>query len=348
MGSGGRLSRWRRARRKRSFDADRAAQLDALDPVDRAIIERSLPHTMTGVARLQSVIDAVRYCERRQIPGVFAECGVWRGGSVLAMILTLQDIGSGERDIYLFDTFEGMTEPGERDVSRFDGRALERWRESDQGSWPDAFKPEIFNQQEVRQTLAATAYPATRLMFVKGRVEETIPAHAPERIALLRLDTDWYESTRHAGRHGEAFEMLKFRSMVDGAERQRDDLVHLNEADGVFKIADDPRITRVGRVIRRLHIDEIPQLVNVVRGDMSLVGPRPLPLDEDRRIEGWHRRRLDLRPGITGPWQVLGSSRIPISEMVQLDYQYVANLSLWNDIRILLLTVPQIARRRGL
>jgi exopolysaccharide biosynthesis polyprenyl glycosylphosphotransferase len=151
-----------------------------------------------------------------------------------------------------------------------------------------------------------------------------------------------------AGRHGEAFEMLKFRSMVDGAERQRDDLMHLNEADGVFKIADDPRMTRVGRAIRRLHIDEIPQLVNVVRGDMSLVGPRPLPLDEDRRIEGWHRRRLDLRPGITGPWQVLGSSRIPLSEMVQLDYQYVANWSLWNDVRILLLTVPQIVRRRGL
>jgi exopolysaccharide biosynthesis polyprenyl glycosylphosphotransferase len=139
-----------------------------------------------------------------------------------------------------------------------------------------------------------------------------------------------------AGRHGEPFEMLKFRSMVDGAEHQRDDLMHLNEADGVFKIADDPRITRVGRVIRRLHIDEMPQLVNVLRGDMSLVGPRPLPLDEDRRIVGWHRRRLDLRPGITGPWQVLGSSRIPLSEMVRLDYQYIADWSVWNDVRILL------------
>jgi O-methyltransferase len=188
------LSRWRRRRRKRRLDADVAA-LDALDPVDRAIIEQSLPHTMTGIARLQSVIDAVRYCERRGIPGAFAECGVWRGGSVLAMILTLQDLGSRDRDIYLLDTFEGMTEPGERDVSRFDGRALEKWR--DQGSWTDAFQPEVFNEQDVRQTLAATSYPATRLMFVKGRVEETIPAHAPERIALLRLDTDWYESTRH-------------------------------------------------------------------------------------------------------------------------------------------------------
>ncbi len=152
---------------------------------------------------------------------------------------------------------------------------------------------------------------------------------------------------RRAGRHGEPFEMLKFRSMIDGADAQKEALRHLNEADGVFKIADDPRVTRVGKLIRALHIDELPQLVNVFRGEMSLVGPRPLPLDEDRRIEGWHRRRLDLRPGITGPWQILGSARIPVREMVKLDYQYVADWSLWNDIRILLLTIGHVARRRG-
>lgn len=151
-----------------------------------------------------------------------------------------------------------------------------------------------------------------------------------------------------AGRHGEAFQVLKFRSMVEDAESQREELMHLNESDGLFKIADDPRITAVGRVIRRFHIDELPQLLNVLRGDMSLVGPRPLVIDEDRRIEGWHRRRLDLRPGITGPWQVLGASRIPVSEMVRLDYQYVADWSLWNDIRMLMLTVPVVIRRRGM
>jgi exopolysaccharide biosynthesis polyprenyl glycosylphosphotransferase len=155
-----------------------------------------------------------------------------------------------------------------------------------------------------------------------------------------------FRQTR-AGRHGKSFEMLKFRSMIDGADEQKDELRHLNEADGVFKIADDPRVTRVGRVIRALHIDELPQLLNVVKGEMSLVGPRPLPLDEDRRIEGWHRRRLDLSPGITGPWQILGSSRIPVREMVKLDYQYVADWSLWNDVRILLLTIGHVARRRG-
>jgi exopolysaccharide biosynthesis polyprenyl glycosylphosphotransferase len=150
-----------------------------------------------------------------------------------------------------------------------------------------------------------------------------------------------------AGRHGEAFHMFKFRSMFDGADRRQHELAHLNEAEGVFKITDDPRITRVGRVIRKLHIDELPQLWNVLRGEMSLVGPRPLPLEEDRRIEGWHRRRLDLRPGITGPWQILGSARIPVREMVRLDYQYVADWSLWNDIRILLLTVGHVVQRGG-
>lgn len=154
---------------------------------------------------------------------------------------------------------------------------------------------------------------------------------------------------QRAGRHGKPFEMLKFRSMVEGAEDRHEQLLALNETDGVvFKIADDPRITRVGRIIRRIHLDELPQLFNVLRGDMSLVGPRPLPLAEDQMIEGWHRRRLDLRPGITGPWQVLGSSRIPVREMVKLDYKYVGDWSVWNDVRILLLTVPHVFRRRGL
>jgi exopolysaccharide biosynthesis polyprenyl glycosylphosphotransferase len=150
-----------------------------------------------------------------------------------------------------------------------------------------------------------------------------------------------------AGRHGEPFQMVKFRSMVADADQKLDEIRHLNEAEGVFKMARDPRITRVGRIIRKFHIDELPQMLNVLQGRMSLVGPRPLPLEEDRRIEGWHRRRLELRPGITGPWQVLGSARIPVREMVKLDYQYVADWSLWNDVRIALLTFSHVARRGG-
>jgi exopolysaccharide biosynthesis polyprenyl glycosylphosphotransferase len=150
------------------------------------------------------------------------------------------------------------------------------------------------------------------------------------------------------GRDDRPFEMLKFRTMVVGADEQRDQLRHLNEADGLFKIAQDPRITRVGGVLRQLSLDELPQLWNVVRGDMSLVGPRPLVIEEDSRIEGWHRRRLQLTPGMTGHWQILGPARIPLDEMVKIDYLYVTNWSLWEDMKILLRTIPYVVARRGM
>jgi exopolysaccharide biosynthesis polyprenyl glycosylphosphotransferase len=150
------------------------------------------------------------------------------------------------------------------------------------------------------------------------------------------------------GRDGRPFWMLKFRTMVTGADELKAELEALNEADGLFKIANDPRLTRVGRRLRQLSIDELPQLVNVMRGDMSLVGPRPLVVDEDRRIQGWYRRRLQLTPGMTGHWQILGSARVPLNEMVKIDYLYVANWSLWTDVKILLRTVPFVLARKGL
>jgi lipopolysaccharide/colanic/teichoic acid biosynthesis glycosyltransferase len=151
------------------------------------------------------------------------------------------------------------------------------------------------------------------------------------------------------GRHGQRFQMLKFRTMVLDADSMKESLRDRNEAQGgLFKIAEDPRVTRIGRFLRRSALDELPQLVNIVRGEMSLVGPRPLVLDEDRRIEGWHRRRLELMPGMTGPWQILGPARVPLKEMVAIDYLYVANWSLWTDAKILLRTVPHVMLRRGL
>jgi lipopolysaccharide/colanic/teichoic acid biosynthesis glycosyltransferase len=154
---------------------------------------------------------------------------------------------------------------------------------------------------------------------------------------------------RRMGRHGIPFEMFKFRTMVDGADAQKSALAARNEADGgLFKIKDDPRITRVGNLLRKISLDELPQLFNVLHGNMSLVGPRPLVLDEDDRIEGWRRSRLELPPGITGPWQVFGSARIPLNEMVKIDYLYGANWSLWLDVKILLRTVPFVLGRRGL
>jgi lipopolysaccharide/colanic/teichoic acid biosynthesis glycosyltransferase len=154
---------------------------------------------------------------------------------------------------------------------------------------------------------------------------------------------------RRIGRGGRQFDVFKFRTMVDGADALKDDLFVLNEAeDGFFKIAEDPRLTRIGRLLRRTCLDELPQLLNVVRGEMSLVGPRPLVPDEDRRIEGWERDRLLLKPGMTGHWQIFGSSRIPLREMVKIDYLYGANWSLWLDAKILLRTVPYMVRRHGL
>jgi lipopolysaccharide/colanic/teichoic acid biosynthesis glycosyltransferase len=150
------------------------------------------------------------------------------------------------------------------------------------------------------------------------------------------------------GQDGQPFEMLKFRTMVDGAEGQKAELLHRNEREGLFKIADDPRITRVGRLLRRAYLDELPQLLNVLRADMSLVGPRPLVIEDDSRIVGWDRRRLHLTPGMTGPWQVSGVTRPPLGEMVKLDYLYVATWSLWGDVKIILRTIALVLDRRGL
>jgi lipopolysaccharide/colanic/teichoic acid biosynthesis glycosyltransferase len=153
---------------------------------------------------------------------------------------------------------------------------------------------------------------------------------------------------KRIGRDGKTFEMLKFRSMVTGADAQKSELTHLSEGDGMFKIDNDPRVTRVGSFIRGASIDELPQLVNVLRGDMSLVGPRPLVPEEDAAITGWYRRRSQITPGATGVWQLLGKVRIPIDEMAKLDYMYVANWSLWSDIKIISRTVTHVVLRRGL
>jgi exopolysaccharide biosynthesis polyprenyl glycosylphosphotransferase len=182
-----------------------------------------------------------------------------------------------------------------------------------------------------------------------------IAVFAPLMVAAafwIKLDTPGpvlFRQTR-VGRDGRHFAIWKFRSMVDGADAMKLGLLHLNEAGaGLFKIMADPRITRSGRWLRRMRMDELPQLFNVLRGEMSLVGPRPLVVEEDARIVGRDRRRLHLMPGITGPWQTLGthSHTLPIEEMAKLDYMYVANWSLWEDVCILLRTVGLVAGSGG-
>jgi exopolysaccharide biosynthesis polyprenyl glycosylphosphotransferase len=166
----------------------------------------------------------------------------------------------------------------------------------------------------------------------------------------IKLDTRgpvFFRQVRN-GRGGEAFKIIKFRSMVDGAEAQRFELAHLNQMDGpLFKIQADPRITRTGAFLRKWRIDELPQLFNVVRGEMSLVGPRPFVVHEADKITGWAGRRLESLPGITGLWQVLGGNDLSFEEMVKLDYVYTTNWSLWWDIKILFQTLPVVIGRRG-
>jgi exopolysaccharide biosynthesis polyprenyl glycosylphosphotransferase len=154
------------------------------------------------------------------------------------------------------------------------------------------------------------------------------------------------------GERGRSFRIFKFRTMSVDAEEQKPALAHLNQhAQGggdprMFKIPNDPRTTAVGAFLRRYSIDELPQLINVVRGEMSIVGPRPLILDEDEHVREWARERLSLRPGITGPWQVLGRSGIPFEEMTRLDYLYVTSWSLGGDLRLICRTLPAVFRTR--
>jgi exopolysaccharide biosynthesis polyprenyl glycosylphosphotransferase len=156
-----------------------------------------------------------------------------------------------------------------------------------------------------------------------------------------------YRSIR-PGMAGRPFSCFKFRTMREHAEQIQDDLESLNEKSGaIFKIRDDPRLTGVGRFLRRFSLDELPQLVNVVRGEMSLVGPRPLPMRDFDRLEEWHKKRYLVLPGITGLWQVSGRSELDFDDLVRLDFLYLERWSIFLDLRILLRTIPAVLSRRG-
>ena len=152
------------------------------------------------------------------------------------------------------------------------------------------------------------------------------------------------------GAGDQTFRIFKFRSMIADADARKDEFAHLNKhlQNGgdprMFKIPDDPRVTRVGSWLRRFSLDELPQLLNVLLGQMSMVGPRPLILEEDSHVRDWARRRLNIKPGITGPWQVLGRTDIPFEEMIRLDYLYVTNWSLGQDARLIARTIPALMR----
>ncbi len=154
-------------------------------------------------------------------------------------------------------------------------------------------------------------------------------------------------SQKRTGRDGVQFKMLKFRTMVRDAEELKASLLHLNILPPPdFKVPDDPRITRVGRILRKTSLDELPQILNVIRGDMSLVGPRPTSFAPDTwRL--WHTRRLDVRPGLTGLWQLYGRNTTTFDERLRLDIEYVNTYSVWRDLRIIAATVPAVLRGAG-
>jgi exopolysaccharide biosynthesis polyprenyl glycosylphosphotransferase len=154
--------------------------------------------------------------------------------------------------------------------------------------------------------------------------------------------------SRRPGIGGQPFDCLKFRTMEEGADSRQDDLEHRNEAGGaIFKIRQDPRVTRVGALLRRFSLDELPQLLNVLRGEMSLVGPRPLPQRDYDLLDDWHRKRYLVLPGMTGLWQVSGRSELDFDELVRLDFLYLERWSVFLDFTILLKTIPAVFRSRG-
>jgi lipopolysaccharide/colanic/teichoic acid biosynthesis glycosyltransferase len=166
----------------------------------------------------------------------------------------------------------------------------------------------------------------------------------------IRVDSAgpiFYRQQR-VGRNGKRFMMFKFRSMCADADRRLEALRQQNEAVGpLFKMRQDPRITRVGAFIRRWSIDELPQLLNVLRGEMSLVGPRPPIPSEVEKYEDWQLGRLRATPGLTGLWQVSGRSEVPFHDMVRLDLHYIRNWSMSLDLQILLRTIPAVLTNRG-
>lgn len=189
--------------RKRGFDVvrHRPGLAKFIDEAAGQSITRARPYTMTADESLFSLIEAVRYIVRHDVPGAIVECGVWRGGSMMAAAMTLQQLGSTDRDLYLYDTFEGMTEPTPDDVMlHADVRAAELLATTEVGDGANVWC--VSSLDDVRAAVGSVGYPESRLHFVAGPVEETLPAKAPTGpIALLRLDTDWYESTRHELEH---------------------------------------------------------------------------------------------------------------------------------------------------
>ena len=201
--------------------------------------------------------------------------------------------------------------------------------------------------QDPRQLLAKRVFDLTLTILA---IPVLVPLFALVAVAI-RLDSPGpvFFVQQRVGLRKREFPMFKFRSMYVDAEERLKEIEHLNEADGpIFKIKDDPRTTRVGRFIRKTSIDELPQLINVLRGEMSLVGPRPMSLrDVDRFDRGVQRKRFSVQPGLTCLWQISGRSNLPFEKWLELDLEYITNWNFWLDVQILFKTIPAVLKSRG-
>lgn len=218
-------------------------------------------------------------------------------------------------------------------VDYFFGRPMLVFRSGPERSWP-ALAKQVIDFVGAAALLAVMGLP---MLLVTLAIKLTSPGPV-----LFRQ--------QRSGLNGQPFTMLKFRSMISDAEQRKQELEALNEMTGpVFKVSNDPRITKVGRFLRKWSIDELPQLLNVLRGEMSLVGPRPLPTDEVARFDDLaHRRRLSVKPGLTCLWQISGRNNVcDFKEWVRLDLEYIDNWSLWLDLKILLRTIPAVLTGAG-
>lgn len=218
-------------------------------------------------------------------------------------------------------------------LDEYDGRPMLIFRSTPEESWQGLAKQTF----DVVTAFFLLMFLSPLFLAVVGFIRWTSPGPA-----LFRQ--------QRSGLNGRPFTMLKFRSMVSDAEQQRQELEALNEMAGpVFKLSDDPRITPIGRFLRKYSIDELPQLINVLRGEMSMVGPRPLPVDEVQRFDDFaHRRRLSVKPGLTCLWQISGRNNVKdFKDWVRLDLEYIDNWSLWLDFKILVRTIPVVLSGTG-
>jgi len=215
----------------------------------------------------------------------------------------------------------------------FYGRPVMVFRSTPEASWQSVIKQVM--------DVAGAAILLLGLSWLLALVALAVKIMSPGPV--------WFRQLR-AGLNGAPFTMYKFRTMVTNAEQLKHELESMNEMHGpVFKVSKDPRITPLGRILRRYSVDELPQLFNVLRGEMSLVGPRPLPVDEVKRFHDLaHRRRLSVKPGLTCLWQISGRNEIvEFKDWVRLDLEYIDNWSLWLDLKILLRTIPAVLAGKG-